>query len=86
MHEPSAQAGLLFPRVCYSAGTGMALDGSTIWGGLEFRGGSCNWGGGGGLQEPPLGPVGLSPESSSCTGGSLQTSDPWRDVLVLNFH
>ena len=34
---------------------------------------------------PPLGPVSLSPESSSCLGGSLHTADPWRGVIVLNF-
>ena len=37
------------------------------------------------VKEPPLGPVSLSPESSSCLGGSLHTADPWRGVIVLNF-
>ena len=44
MHECWAKAGLLFPRVYYSGGTGMILDGSTIWGIYYFRG-IFYWGG-----------------------------------------
>ena len=36
IHESSAKTGLLFPRVYYSGGTGMTLDGSTVWGVYYF--------------------------------------------------